>query len=303
MAVGLVAVLAVTVAVVVAVRSGNRTAADPGVPHDVASPGGSTLPDGFTVPEGAQLIGTPLEYETVDDGASSWTAILSVTGDPIETWSAMLAELFSVLRVPNDASDALGCATYDVFFECVITRVRNEPAPATSLQVTLEMGPVPGDVTGQYSLIASAQRTDTPTDLGSRPWSGGPAPSPPPARVRPGVGDPLAPETVAYDGDNERYVLLAGTELLVQFSPGSVTGGFGVLLRVSPGADVQEIAAAYAEQARQFDAPTRRRVTTNENSTVYGYVPSGGAGGYQGEVYGLDSDSGDDYIYYTLFND
>ncbi len=294
----IVAVLAVSVTVVAVLRPG----ADD--PADAFAPAGTPLPDGFTVPEGAQLIGTPLRFDPVSDEASSgsWTAVLSVTGDPIETWSAMLAELFDVLIVPNDPSDALGCGTYDGRFECVISRYRPEPAPP--LQVGLDMRPVPGDVSGRYSLVISAVRTEQPYDYGSDPWPGGSAPAPPPARARPGVGEPLAPETVAYDVDTERYVLLEGTELLVQFSPGSNTGGFGVLLRVTPGADVQDIAAAYAEQARQFDdGLTHERVTTNADSTVYGFIPPGGAGGYQGEVYGLDADSGEDYIYYYLSYD
>jgi hypothetical protein len=33
------------------------------------------------------------------------------------------------------------------------------------------------------------------------------------------------------------------------------------------------------------------------------YLPPGGAGGYQGEVYAVDTDSGDDYLYYVLLND
>ncbi len=185
-----------------------------------------------------------------------------MTGDPIDTWSAMLAEIFGVLLVPNDPSDALGGASYDGRFECVIYRYRPEPAPA--LQVGLDMRPVPGDVTGRYSLVVSAVRTEQPSDLGSEPWPGGPAPAPPPARERPGVGEPLAPETVA---------------------------------------DVRQLAAAYAEQARQFDGATDEWVTTNDDSSVYGFVPVGGAGGYSGQVRGLDADSGPDYIYYELYND
>jgi len=215
----------------------------------------------------------------------------------------MLDELFGVLLVPNDASAAIGCVAYDGRFECFIARFRPEVSPRRSLQVSLEMQPAPGDVTGHYSLIVSGLRTDRPSDVMSHPWPGGAAPEPPPARVRPGVGGPLAPDTVANREDNERYVLLAGTELLVQYSPGSLTGGFGVLLRVAAGADIRELAAAYAEQARQMDGPTLEWVTTNADSTVYSYIPSGGAGGYQGLVHGVDNEDGADYIYYTLSND
>lgn len=303
----LAVLLVVTTTVVVALRWDRQTLTDSALPADVLSPSGSPLPDGFTVPEGAQLIGVPLEYDPVSGALppGSWTVVLSVTGDPIATWSAMVEQLPGVLNVPDDhLGYAEGCGSYDGFFECSIQRGGPEPEPpATTLDVYLAMQPVAGDVTGHYSLVMSGRRTDRPSDTDSLPWTGGSAPQPPPARARPDVGEPLAPETVAYDGDNERYVLLDGSELLVQYSPGSITGGFGVLLRVTPDADVREMAAAYAEQARQYDGATPQRVTTNEHSTVHSYVPSGGAGGYQGWVYGLDADDGDDFIYYDLYND
>ncbi len=293
------------VAVLTAVSADAAPLSEAAVPADALRPSGSPLPDGLTVPHGAQLIGTPLEYDPVSRRLppDSWTAVLLVTGDPIATWSAMVDELSRVLGGPhNDEVDAPGCATYDGFFGCSIDTGGPGPAGAP-LQVYADMRPVPGDVTGHYSLVMYGRQTDQPMDTVGQPWAGGPAPPPPPARDRPRVGDPLAPETAAYDDDDDRYVLLQGTELLVQYSPGSFTGGFGVLLRVRPGADVQEISAAYAEQARQYDGVTKRRVSTNEDSTVYGFAPSGGAGGYQGEVFGVDNEEGADYIYYSLIND
>jgi hypothetical protein len=97
--------------------------------------------------------------------------------------------------------------------------------------VTAELQTVPGDVTGHYSVVLAGEHTSESYDSEAEPWPGGDAPAAPAARPRPGIGGPLAPQTLAEGTDPGDYVLLEGSELLVQYSAGSLTGGFGVLLR------------------------------------------------------------------------
>lgn len=122
-----------------------------------------------------------------------------------------------------------------------------------------------------------------------------------------GVGEPLAPRTVAYpEGDDERYVLLDGSELLAQYGRGSITGGFDVILRITPGAELADVAAAYADQANQFEGEPipAPEVIEHGSTTVRILRPPGGAGGDQGEVIAVDqAGTADDYVFNSLAND
>lgn len=275
----------------------------PGIPADALSSAGTPLPDGFTVPQGADLVATPMRYQLpYPDANPEWQAVLLVEDDPIATWSALVAQMGGLLGVGIEAETAEGCAMDREDLECYL--VRHGPiGPGGGLSVSAELRTVPGEVTGHYAIQLHGWRTLEPYDYPSELWTGGDPPAAPAARPRPAVGDPLAPETLAQNTDPADYPLLEGSELLVQYSPGSVTGGFGVLLRVLPGADVGAVGRAYAEQGAQFDGPIEEKVTETDGMTVTVYVPPGGVGGYQGTVYAVDNASGADYVYYELFND
>jgi hypothetical protein len=291
------------------------------VPDGVLSGPGTELPDGLVVAPDSSLLGPAVVDEL--DGAgrpTSWSALVLVEGDPLEVWSAYTAQVAELF--PGEGIDAAarpGCRPPDPDSDsdpgagagageelCGLTA--DTPADGGRRVLTASMGSVPGDVTGAYVLVLDAARYDSAADTGgdADPWPPD-APDPPapsPARPRPAVGGPLAPDTVAYEGDEDEYVLLEGSELVTQYSSGSVTGGFGVLLRVVDGADVADVASAYASQAAQFEAPADEpRVVTYGDATVTVHVPPGGAGGYQGEVTAVDRATGDDYVRYELFND
>lgn len=104
-----------------------------------------------------------------------------------------------------------------------------------------------------------------------------------------------------------RYSLLEGPESLEQVGRGSITGGFDVIVRVTPGADLADVTQAYAEQADQFPDSSGgivRMSRTAGDTTYTTVVPPGGAGGYQGSIDVVDQPGAEhDYIYYTLSND
>lgn len=272
----------------------------PGVPADASSPAGTPLPDGLRVPAGARLVGQPVVAETAE-GAPGWRAVLLVDDDPLRAWRGLVEVLDDALDLSLDADTAPGCAR-ESGLTCALD-VAGPSADGRPLLVGARIERVEGDVTGRWTIVLTAEAGGAaqPGDLPS--WPGGDAPDAPGARPRPATGEPLATETLADPGDRERYVLLPGSELLVQYSRGSLTGGFGVLLRVSPEADVAEVAAAYAEQARQFDGPVETTTTTAATATVTRLVPPGGAGGYQATIVAVDSATGDDLVYYDLLND
>lgn len=274
----------------------------PGVPADALSPVGTPLPDGFTVPEGADLVGTPMRYELPYPEANpGWQAVLLVEDDPIATWSALLQQIGSVLSVELTGT-ADGCEVDGGKLHCLVIQ-GGASGPGEKLSITAELLTVPGDVTGRHTIRLLGERTSDPYTLPAQPWSGGDVPTAPAARPRPEIGEPLAPQTLAEYTEPADYALLEGSELLVQYSNGSLTGGFGVLLRVLPGAEVDAVGRAYAEQGSQFNGPIEAQVTETDEATVTVYVPPGGAGGYQGTVYAVDNASGADYIYYELVND
>ncbi|MDQ3505776.1 MAG: hypothetical protein M3446_08775 [Actinomycetota bacterium] len=280
-----------------------RPGTGPGVPADALSPAGTPLPDGFAVPEGADLVGTPVQYGFPGSEATrEWQAVLLVDDDPIATWSALLGQIGSVLGVELDAGTAGGCGVNEGRLHCLITRGGGSGTGA-ELSITAELLTVPGDVTGHYTIRLLGERITDPYENPIDPWPGGDPPPAPGARPRPDIGEPLVLQGLAQGSEPGDYPLLDGSELLVQYSYGSLTGGFGVLLRVLPGAEVDAVGRAYAVQGSQFDGPIEEQVTETDGATVTVYVPPGGAGGYQGTVYAVDNASGADYVYYDLYND
>lgn len=276
-----------------------------GVPSSVTSPPGTSLPDGLSVPAGTRLVGTPLQDRTDDGDRSTWRAVLVVDGDdPLPTWRTLVSQLTEAGGRPSaapEADDAVGCSDEDGLTCRVEVNATGPDDPALVLGASVER--VTGDVTGRWSIVLTGDRGLAPVDATVGVWPGGPVPDPPRPRSRPDVGEPLATETLGYDGDEDRYVVLAGSEVLVQYSRGSATGGFGVLLRVAPDASATEVAAGYARQSAQFEGPTETSTTQNATSTVTRFVPPGGAGGYQATVHAVDNATGADFVYYELLND
>ncbi len=279
--------------------------AAPGVPADALNPPGTPLPNGFTVPEGAALVATPVLYgQPYRDATPDWRAVLLVDDDPIATWSAVLSQMASVLGTELDADTPEGCRMYKEQLSCSIDRA-GPAGPGVELRVTARLRTVPTDVTGHYTIQLHARRTvpnpyDTPP---SHPWPGGDPPDAPAARPRPAVGEQLAPQTLPGETEPvDDFPLLEGSELLVQYEFGEF-GGFGVLLRVLPGADVDAVGLAYAEQATMSDGPIREGVTETDGMTATVYDPPGAAGGYHGTVYAVDNASGADYVYYEISHD
>ena len=225
----------------------------PTTPASVFSPAGTALPDGLRVPEGARLVGTPMthddplyEYDGVPVPARSWRAVLLVDGEVSETWTATRRVVAAALGVP-DASDGAGCWTDDHSgFRC---RVGGALAAGDggSLLMSAELETVPGDMTGQYSIVMSTVRQPFPyngppaLDPDVNPAGVPAAPPPPEARDRPGVGEPLA-TTLAEETTPADFVVVEGSQLLVQYAVNS-NAGFGVLLRVLPEATVEAVAA------------------------------------------------------------
>ncbi|WP_377645356.1 hypothetical protein [Oryzobacter terrae] len=298
---GVLTALVVTAVVTTAVleRSQDDAAARPGVPASALSPSGTSLPDGFEVPDGTRLVGTPAQERSGDPARTSWRAVLLVDDDPLTAWGALLGMLGDVLSLDLDATS--GCSDHDGL-TCAVEAV-GAPEGALPLVVAATIEEVEGDVTGLWSIVLTAESGGTASEGRLAAWPGGDAPEAPVARPRPDPGGPLADGTLAEGDDRDRYVLLPGSELLVQYSRGSPTGGFGVLLRVSPDAEVADVAAGYAEQARQFDGPVETSTTATATSTVTRLVPPGGAGGYQATIYAVDNVTGDDVVYYDLLND
>jgi hypothetical protein len=313
--VGVLGVVAAAGAFVAARGSDGETSdgsSSPSLPGDVVSGPGTELPGGLAVAPGSALIGAAVVDEIDAAGEpASWSAVLAIDGDPLIVWRAY-AEQIAVL-FPGEGVDPAqvpGCPSRDGDYGEVCALGVDVIDAQVRRSALVRLVSTPGDVTGGYLLRLEVSTSDRyPTDIydsdeyGSSP--SGTLPDPNPARPRPDVGEPLAPETVAYDGDNDEYVLLEGSELIAQYSAGSLTGGFGVVLRTTPGAELDTVAGAYAEQAVQFEGEPvpPPQVVEHDGTTVTVYQPPGGAGGYSGTVTAVDQPSGDDYIFYELTND
>jgi hypothetical protein len=318
--VGVLGVLAAVGAFVVArggdgeTRDGQTRGGASGLslPDDVLSAPGTELPDGFAVAPGSSLIG-PVVVDEVDaaGGPTSWSAVLAVDGDPLTVWRAYVEQIAGLFPEEGlDLAQTPGCPSGEGYNGEVCQLGADTVDGQVRRSAVARLVSIPGDVTGGYLLRLEAETSDRyPTDIygdGEAPSSrSGPLPEPNPARPRPDVGEPLAPDTVAYDGDNDEYVLLEGSELIAQYSAGSLTGGFGVVLRTAPGAQLDTVAGAYAEQAVQFEGEPvpPPEVVEHDGTTVTVYLPPGGAGGYTGTVTAVDPPTGPDYIFYELDND
>lgn len=317
-----VVVVAAAVVAVVAIRDdgtddGGEVVAG-GAGSDVLSGPGTDLAYGLEVAPGSSLIG-PVVVTEVDTsgGIASWSALVLVEEQPLDVWQAYADQLDE--QFPDtgiDVGPAPGCDPalglvdrYDVDWAdplCSLDAHDGDRSARMSLRS------VPGDVTGQYLLRLTGDAYEPPFDGGSAreiPTGVDELPPPLPAREPPEVGGPLAPATVAYEGDNEEYVLVEGTELLAQYGVGSITGGFDVMLRVRPDADLGSVVDSYVEQADQFkdaadpeETPSPREVE-HDGTTVSTYRPPGGAGGYTGTIVVVDRPAGDDYILFELAND
>lgn len=282
-----------------------------GFPTGVLSPEGGQLPDGFVIPDGAALVG-PVKVSEVDAAGEpvEWFALLAVVGDdPLAVWSDYVAQFTAAgSDLVPDAGTAPACRPYD-------NPISNTGSPhIAGLDPLCELSAgrasavlisTSGDVTGHWLLRVSGHADGYSGGYDEFAWPGGEAPAPQSARPRPDVGEPLAPDTTASDSDDERYVLLDDSELIAQYGAGSLTGGFGVMLRVLPGADVADVAAAYADQANQVeDEPVPPPgVVEYGGTTVSIFKPPAAAGGYGGNVTAVDQADGDDYVFYNLSND
>ena len=285
-----------------------RQAGPPPLPQELTAPAGSQLPDGFSVPQGAVRLGPVLRLAADTDGRfDGWLVVLAVTGRPLDAWGNYLRQLAA--RAVTEASDprpGKGCRIDGQNgFRCDLEQPVAGAGSEGARLVTASLRGVEGDVTGRYLLVLTAG-----TSPAARPgvtqapvWTRRTAPPPPEARESPSVGDPLAPATTAYPGDDRRYVLLEGSELIAQWGSGSLTGGFDVLLRVLPGSEPEEVGEAYSRQAAQFEGETLTSRLESEGTRYTRYQPPGGAGGYQGTVWVVDQPGVRDYVFYSLVND
>jgi len=266
----------------------------------VTAAAGAPLLDGFEVAEGSVLVG-PVVVDGVDaNGAPrSWFAVLAVEGDPAEVWVAYATQLDRYSPYHGaEPTEAPGCMTQDPYPGDNVCRLGSGDAD-------LAMRNVPGDVEDGYVVELVVGRYPAADDE-TEPGDGDGVPDPAFGRPSPAPGGPLAPETVAYEGDEQRYIVVEGTELVRQHGAGSVTGGFSVLLRVDEDADLERATQAYVEQATQFEGepPDEPEVTEHDGTAVARHDPPGGAGGYSGTIWSVDRPAGEpDWIFYDLFND
>lgn len=273
---------------------------------------GTPLRDGLSVRPGSQLLGAVFEQDGLSEVGGpvvyAWSAVLLIDGDPIEVWRSYLTA-FPPQRNPGlDPAGAPGCArsNRNLLLQpgCRVLVVGTSEATGGPQQYALTLSAPDGDVTGHYQLMiaSSGDYISEPRARVPDPGDGPGLPDVVAQREPPQVGDVLGP------GVAKEYALLPGTVFLAQYGPGSITGGFDVILQVSPEADLNAVVGAYAEQANQFPDSTTAEVVRYsrvEGDTTYTTVtPPGGAGGYQGFIRVVDQPGADhDYLYYSLVND
>jgi len=297
--------LAVAVAVIWT-QGGDGSPEHQGLAAETISGPGTELPDGLAVPEGAGLLAPVLTQE--QDGG--WLAILLVTGDPLPVWSAYVSQLADLFPDQGiDAERAPGCRLDDDGrFGCELALDAPDARTGGTVFTAVSLVNPPDDVTGRYLMVLRSElhpvAVGTDGHPGEHPaWAGGTPPAAKPARQPPRVGQALAPSSTAYDGDQGRYVLLDGSEMLAQWGTGSVTGGFDVLLRVKSGSNPDKVGEGYAEQTAQRDGEFEVSRFEAGDTVVVHYTPPGGAGGYQGSVWVVNGPGERDFIYYSLDND
>ena len=274
-------------------------------PETTSGPG-TPLPDGFAVPDGSVLLGPVLLQEQ----QGNWLAVLAATGDPLPVWRDYARQLAD--RFPDEGivpEQAPGCSVdSNGRFGCELTVESPDGSTGGAAFAGATLVNPPDDVTGRYLVVLRHERHPVALDAdGPRPerpaWTGGTSPQPQPPRRPPRVGVALAPSSVAYSGDEARYVLLDGSEMLAQWGTGGVTGGFDVLLRVTPESQAETVGEAYAEQAAQREGDIEIRRFQVGDTAYIRYSPPGGAGGYQGTIWVVDQPGDLDYIFYSLGND
>jgi hypothetical protein len=262
---------------------------------------GTPLPDGFEVATASSLVGPAVVDGIEPDGSPrSWFAILAVEGDPSEVWAAYATQLHAYAVYPGAGpTEAPGCLTRDLHPGDAVCGL-------TAGDAELTMRSVPGDVVEGYVVELVVGHFPGSDADEVAPGDGGAVPEAAPAREPPGTGGPLAPLTVAYEGDEQRYVLVEGTHLVRQYGAGSLTGGFSVVLQVDEDADLEQVTGEYVEQATQFasEPADEPEVAAYDGTTVTRHDPPGGAGGYSGTIWSVDRPPGEpDWIFYELLND
>ncbi|MGH3715265.1 MAG: hypothetical protein ACRDT4_17645 [Micromonosporaceae bacterium] len=283
---------------------------DPVLRDHLSGPG-TPLPDGLTVAGGSSLVGPVVRTDAVPEHqqGARWQALAVVTGEPLEVWRSYLRQLAAAFpkqkintsrgyacRPKAERHDGFGCDLY----------VTGALRSGELVDANLSLGSVPRDVTGSYLLSIRFTRLDKPEDPDQpdpEPTYRGDPPAPQPARDRPESGD-LISDTLPCDDDScDDFPLLDGSELLVQYGTGSLTGGFDVLLAVEDRADLDRVVRGYVEQGTFTGGDTITRTSRHADDVVTTYRPPGGAGGFTAEITVVDRTSGPDYIWYELWND
>jgi len=273
---------------------------------------GTPLRDGLSVRPGSRLLGAVFEedYRTGPDGPVlfRWSAVLLIDGDPIEVWRSFLGQFPAEPNPGVDPAGAPGCARENRSLllqpGCRVQVLGTSEVTGRPQQYALTLSAPDGDVTGHYQLMiaSTGDFISEPRARVPDPGDGLGLPDVVAQREPPQVGDVLGP------GVADKYALLPGTTFVAQYGPGSITGGFDVILQLSPGADLNAVVGAYAEQANQIPdlaSTAFAGASRVDGDTTYTTVtPPGGAGGYQGFIRVVDQPGADhDYLYYSLVND
>lgn len=294
---------------------GSSTSAgeDAGIPEADLAGSGAPLADGFTVVDGAVLIGQVVvtDLDSTGTGPGRWEAVLVVGDTPLDVWQAYLVQAASFLSNHGIKSDTTqGCERTPLDgFSCSISADGHPDSADRRAIVGMTLDSVPGDVTGSYLLHLSVTLdavgvygpSQADVDIGvasTGEWSEDGVPDPEPARARPGIGDPISPETTRH-GQNSPLVLLDGSELLALYGSGDGLDGMDALLSVSPGTDLRTLASAYAQQVIGSGVQAPTDLVSYAGTTVTRYTLGNGVDGYAGRILAVDGPDGD-YLFYSV---
>jgi hypothetical protein len=286
-----VAVLLLVAGVVYVVR------ANPYRLDEFASPRVAELADGLKVADGSVVLGPifPIPVYEFND-SPGWFAILAVTDQPLRVFSAYLEQFRAAVPSASDQFDEPRCRPGGASaFMCSAGGTGVGP-DGELLSINAQMSSNPDDPTGRFVIVLTViHPKDRPFSSLSYPYPflGEKAPEPHHPRRPPRAGGLLAKRSIA---DN-RYVLLKGSRLA------AVTGdvsGFGVLLKVDPGADIDRVAPAYAAQTTNTPIHPPVRVERFGATTTLTRVPGVG-GGNDAEVWAVDQPGrSSDYLFYRV---
>lgn len=305
---GLIAAGCVTAALICGSCASPDTleSAAPDIDRHLQGPG-TPLRDGLEVTMGTALVGAVSESVPWNaENEAYWSGVLLVEGDPLTAWRSFLDQFPTALNPQLAPSGPVGCSlegTDGLGPGCGTYAIGGSTAERLPFYVQLTS--TPGTVTGRYMIQINVEPGGVFRGDMIRPGraveSGLTFPEITDVRPRPGVGDVLAPDV------EDRYALLPGTEFVALYGPGSGTGGFDVVLRVVPGADLERVLDDYAAQATQEpgspDGTVRgtERVGDTTYTTLY---PPPAAGGDSAYIDVVDQPGDDaDYIYYTVAHD